>query len=356
VRRLRNDRITVVEIALLGFVAAIVAATVILRGGGDAEHAVIAAFTVLEGATYITAGLIARVRRPGNPTGTIMVATGFVFMWGALEFAGSGVVATVGAVGAGALLPLFLWTVVGFPAATLRTAGERALVAAASLVWLGTAVLFAVWPVENGPCESCATEVFPVPPDLPGKEAVVEVAIALAALLSLLAARVVLRRAARMPVTPSADALRPVAAASAAIGVVLAVQVIGRTLVPALEEPAGLGLFAVFMAAPAAFLVGVLRERLSLSSRVAQFVDALGRPLGPEGLADALRRTLNDPTAVVGFCVPDRASYVTSSGQPIELPEAGSGRAATFVERAGRRVAVLLHDEALLEDPWRSTP
>jgi signal transduction histidine kinase len=70
----------------------------------------------------------------------------------------------------------------------------------------------------------------------------------------------------------------------------------------------------------------------------------------PGALADAVRRTLGDPTALVGFCVPDRESYVTAAGAPIELPSLGSGRAATFIERGGRRVAVLVHDDALLED------
>jgi signal transduction histidine kinase len=208
-----------------------------------------------------------------------------------------------------------------------------------------------VWPVVAGPCETCATEVFPVPPGMPGTEVVAETAIGLGGLLSLLAAGLALRRARRVPIISSAEALRPVGAASAAIGAVLVLQVVGRTSVTAIAEPAGLALFAVFMSAPAAFLVGVLRERLSLSSRVAELVDALGHPMGPMELAEAVRRTLDDPTAVVGFCVPDREAYVTAAGRPIELPEPGSGRAATFVERAGRRVAVLVHADELLEDP-----
>ncbi len=349
-RAARRDDTQVTLVVLLGIAAGALAATVIVRGGGSAEHVVVAALTVLEGAAYIGAGLIARVRRPGNPTGTLMVVTGFVFMWGALEFAEEGLVATVGAAGAGALLPLFLWIVAGFPAAALRTRAERALVAAAGGLWLGTAGLFVLWPLQAGPCESCSTQVFPVPPDMPGSEVVVEASIGVGGLLSLLAAGVVLRRARRVPIARSAESLRAVGVASAAIGVVLVAQLVGRTLVPSWEAPAGLALFAVFMSAPVAFLVGVLRERLSLSSRVAELVEALGRPTEPRALADAVRRTLNDPTALVGFSVPDREAYVTSAGRPIELPEPESGRAATFVERAGRRVAVLVHDEALLED------
>ncbi len=347
---LRTTGVLIAVVVMAGTAAAVVASLVIVNGGGTAEHVVVAAFTVLEGAAYLGAGLIARVRRPGNPTGWLLIATGFVFMWGALEFASDGMVATVGAVGAGALMPLFLWTVVGFPTATLRTVAERAVVGMAFAVWIGTAVWFAAWPVDPGPCESCATEVFPVPPDMPGGEAVVEVAIGVGAVLALVAAGLVWRRAARIPVASTSEGLRPVAAASAVIAVVLAVQIVGRTLVPALADPAGLALFATFMLAPAAFLIGVLRERLSLSSRVAELVDALGRPMAPKALADAIRRTLNDDTAVVGFCVPERESYVTSAGLPIELPEPGSGRAATFVRRAGRPVAVLVHDEALLDD------
>jgi signal transduction histidine kinase len=279
-----------------------------------------------------------------------MIVTGFVFMWGGLEFAEDGTVSTLGAVGAGALLPLFLWIVVGFPAAALRTAPERAVVGAAVAVWAGTAAWFAVWPVSNGPCETCATEIFPVPPDMPGTEVVGDVAIGLGGLLALLASGLVFRRARRVRVSSTAEALRLVGAASAAIGIILVAQDAGRTFVPALEEPAGTALFAAFMLAPAAFLIGVLRERLSLSSRVTTLVEALGRPMVPGALADAVRRTLGDPTALVGFCVPDRESYVTAAGAPIELPSLGSGRAATFIERGGRRVAVLVHDDALLED------
>ncbi len=98
-RRARTDRVLVALVVLLGTGAAAVAATVILRGGATAERLVVATFTVLEGAAYIGAGLIARVRRPRNRTGPLMVITGFVFMWGALEFAEDGVVTTIGAVG-----------------------------------------------------------------------------------------------------------------------------------------------------------------------------------------------------------------------------------------------------------------
>jgi signal transduction histidine kinase len=42
---------------------------------------------------------------------------------------------------------------------------------------------------------------------------------------------------------------------------------------------------------------------------------------------------------------------VDYEGRPVELPAPGSGRVATVVERSGRRVAVILHDASLEDEP-----
>src|SRR4029450_1202104 len=51
------------------------------------------------------------------------------------------------------------------------------------------------------------------------------------------------------------------------------------------------------------------------------------------------------------YCLPDRARFVDAEGQVVALPDAGSGRSVTVVERQGQPVAVLVHDPAVLEDP-----
>src|SRR5690606_21804055 len=48
---------------------------------------------------------------------------------------------------------------------------------------------------------------------------------------------------------------------------------------------------------------------------------------------------------------PEREGYVDSEGHPIQLPQPGSGWAATEVTLQGSRVAALIHDPLLLDEP-----
>jgi signal transduction histidine kinase len=60
-----------------------------------------------------------------------------------------------------------------------------------------------------------------------------------------------------------------------------------------------------------------------------------------------LAESLGDHTVSIAYWLPDRARFVDEVGRPVELPEPGSGRAWTAVERDGRRVAAIIHDASL---------
>ena len=62
---------------------------------------------------------------------------------------------------------------------------------------------------------------------------------------------------------------------------------------------------------------------------------------------EMLAESLGDQTVSVAYWLPDRERFVDELGRPVELPEPGSGRAWTAVERDGRRVAAIIHDAAL---------
>jgi signal transduction histidine kinase len=79
----------------------------------------------------------------------------------------------------------------------------------------------------------------------------------------------------------------------------------------------------------------------------------LGEPAAGGVLRDRLARALGDPTLVVGYWLPEQGRYVDEAGRPVALPGSGAGRAVTPVEENGRRVAVLVHDLAVLDDPAR---
>jgi signal transduction histidine kinase len=62
---------------------------------------------------------------------------------------------------------------------------------------------------------------------------------------------------------------------------------------------------------------------------------------------ELLAESLGDRTVNIAYWLPDRGVFVDESGAPVKLPEPGSGRAWTAVERDGRRVAAIVHDAAL---------
>ncbi len=68
-------------------------------------------------------------------------------------------------------------------------------------------------------------------------------------------------------------------------------------------------------------------------------------------LREELARELGDPSLQVGYWVPQPAGFVDSEGRPIRIPDPGSGRSMTMLERDGQPLAVLVHDPAVLGDP-----
>jgi signal transduction histidine kinase len=104
-----------------------------------------------------------------------------------------------------------------------------------------------------------------------------------------------------------------------------------------------------FTAVPLAFLAGLLRQRLDRSA-VGDLVVELSESARPSDLREALSRALHDPSLQIGYWLPDGNRYVDVEGKAFELPPEGS-LASTVVQHGGQRVAVLVHDASLLDDP-----
>jgi signal transduction histidine kinase len=104
---------------------------------------------------------------------------------------------------------------------------------------------------------------------------------------------------------------------------------------------------ATVLAVPVAFLVGLLRERLS-HAQVADLVRALERaPL--EELGARVARALGDPSAQVIF--PLSGGYVDPAGRPAVLPAAASARRVTPLGDGDSPLALLVHDRQLEREP-----
>ena len=84
---------------------------------------------------------------------------------------------------------------------------------------------------------------------------------------------------------------------------------------------------------------------------VTKLVVDLGQPGESGTLTARLARALGDPGLVMAYWVPEADGYFDEAGNPVVLPGPGTGRAVTVIERRGERVAALVHDVGLLQEP-----
>jgi signal transduction histidine kinase len=272
---------------------------------------------LLAGWALIGCGLAGWSRRPQSRAGALLAAAGFA--WFAPNFAATGVTA-LGWLSAHALYlhrgPL-VHLVLTYPRGRL----VRRLDVTAVAVGYAAAAVTPVWGSET------ATVV-------------------LAALLVAVAVRGYACAAGRERRMRLA-ALQ----ATAVVAAVLAAVALVRLAAPG--RAAGAATLHVYQAAlcglSLGLLVGLLRGAWE-RAEVADLVVELGGTRSGT-LRDELARALGDRSLQVGYWVPESAGFVDSGGRPIRVPDPGSGRSMTMVERDGQPLAVLVHDPAVLGDP-----
>jgi hypothetical protein len=272
---------------------------------------------LLTGWTMIACGLTGWRRRPQSRSGALLAAAGFA--WFAPNFAASGV-AAVAWLSAHALYLYrgpFVQLVLTYPTGRATRHLDRAAVA----VGYAAAVITPVWAYE------AAT-------------------IVLACLLAGAAVRgyaIAAGRERRMR-------LAALQATTVFAAVLVAVAVV-RLAGPA-QAASTVTLHAYQLAlcgVSAGLLAGLWRWPWD-RAEVADLVVELGHDRSGT-LRDQLARALGDPRLRVGYWVPESAGFVDSGGHPVRVPDPGSGRSATVVERDGQPLAVLVHDPAVLGDP-----
>jgi signal transduction histidine kinase len=113
----------------------------------------------------------------------------------------------------------------------------------------------------------------------------------------------------------------------------------------------GTGLVLILLAIPAAIVSIAALEALSASLRAFVRSLLLTAPEAGSPVREMLAESLGDRTLAIAYWLPDRGVFVDESGRTVELPEPGSGRAWTSVDRGGRRLAAIVHDAELDATP-----
>jgi signal transduction histidine kinase len=333
-------------IVAAGLVAA--ATTVLLALTSDhihepGVHGALQAWGILG---YVLAGVVAWWRRPESRFGPLMIAAGAAWFLSSLSSSNYAVPYTVGI--AADLLPavIFLHVFLAFPTGRLERSYERALVAAGYLTALG--VQFVGMALDGfGPDNLLSLTAKPdTAYTLLRAQLVVLSAFCLAGIGILILRR---RRAGRPLRRASALLVDSFGLALAMIALLFLSAVYGWVDGQIAFETLRRATFFVIGLAPLAFLVGLLDARLARSAVGELFVELRESP-APADLREAVARALRDPSVTLAYWLPEFESYADIDGHPIEVP-GEDARAATLIERNGIRVAALLHDPALEDEP-----
>lgn len=349
---MRSLRLALIGLGAAGIAIGIVTVLIVL----DSDHAEeiragATVFTPLVGFSFLGTGLFAWWRRPDNATGPLMTAVGFTWFLSLLDASAEPALFAIGGLLAALPYGIFLHMLVAFPSGRLAGPTERGLVALgylATTVVQTAAVLFLATG-EGDVCSGCPPNPILIA-DLPGLASALFGVQAMFALVGLSGIGIVLARRWRAAPPGYRRALGPVlACGSAAVAMLLLSLISDFTGFPddTAEDVVDILGAAALSAVPFAFLIGLLRSRLSDAAAVSDLVARLGGDDRREGLRDALAGALGDPTLAIAYWVPEIDGYADPSGHPVALPDDDHGRAATAVEHEGEPVAMILHDPAL---------
>jgi PAS domain S-box-containing protein len=341
-------------------IAALVAGLVLsaMVGVGESRthvHHNTAAYLILGllvGWSFMIAGQVAWMRRPGNLIGPLMCATALTWLCNGLTDWPSDVVFTVGEVFAGLWLGLLVHTILAYPSGRLRTLDARIVTLLVYLdTWvLGLVVVPFTEPRLDGADRHSAHNLLLVDHqhDLV-KDA--NAASLLFGICLIVAMLVILARRWRAASAAARRVLTPMYLT----GTVCMVAIGAVAIYSGFVERTGdvpFYVFAVTMAAiPQGFLYGLLRTQIGRSGAVRGLIAEIEASEEPERLRAALRRALGDPTLELVYWLPDDDTYFDIEGTQVPRPDGSEGRAVTTIERRGRRVLEMAHDASLMDDP-----
>ncbi|SDB79855.1 Signal transduction histidine kinase [Raineyella antarctica] len=294
---------------------------------------------------FLGAGLRAWYRRPSNRIGALILFGGFAVWLGSMQNTDVPVLTAVGTIGATLILAVMVHLLHAFPSGRLQGPVSVATVTAGyvtSLVLQAPRYLFD----PNGPAPSLVIA------DLPGAVALGGRTQQFVGAAVMLATAVVLLRRLVRADHPRRKVLAPLFAYGvlAVLFIPLGSLVLGPVfgIPPAIR--AGLQLL-VLGGIPVAFAYGTLRGGFARTGELEELGTWLGASDGTRpALAQALARTLGDPSLTLSFWVPRRHVFVDERGVPIPT-ELGPDRAVVVIELEGRTVGAIHYDSLLIGDP-----
>jgi signal transduction histidine kinase len=338
----------------LGVIFAGLDVALALTSTHEDQKVVTAILGPLIGLSFIGTGVFAWWRRPLNRFGLLMTGVGFAWFLAGLTESNNSTVFTIGSYVEPLYLVIVIQMVLSFPTGRLETLAQRVTIAAGYLVVLAVRLPFFLLGGDissdlSGPRPD---NVFAIV-DAPDLADVFDYTATFIAVVVLVSTLVLLVRKRQAATPPQRRALAPMLWTGLALvgllGIAFVIDVLG--LPNAIGDVAALLALVSFAILPFAFLAGLVRSRYSRAGAVGELIERLNNPEADRSLGLALADALGDRSLKLVYWRPSAGHYVTYDGRPVELPEPGSGRAVTEVEREGIRVGAIIHDAALGDEP-----
>jgi signal transduction histidine kinase len=330
--------------------AAVAAGAVALAHGAARDQTTtLAAVTLLAACSFVASGLVALRRRPDAWTGALMIGAGFALFGGSLANFDSALPFTIGLVVAPLPAAVIAHLVLAFPDGRLRSAVERVVVAGAYFVVVVVQIVMLMYMgFEHVTGCPCPRNLLFIRDDMSLHAAIMTTQRVLGICLGVAAGAIVVRRW-QLASGPLRRALAPIlVTGGAAIVLLLGTLLAAQTSTRAWAAVSSAERVAIALV-PVAYLLGLFRARLGRVA-VSDLIVELSEMPAPGRLRDALARALRDPSLELAYWVPESEVYVGIDGRQVE-PTGTDGRTITVLERHGRRIAALVHDPALAEDP-----
>jgi signal transduction histidine kinase len=333
--------------------ALVLAAQIALMSETDfvPDQGVWIALDLVIGGGFLSVGLYAWYRRPENRVGALMVATAFAWFLGVFGHTEPALLFSIGIVFNNFFVAPAVHLLLAFPSGRLEARVDRWLVAIAYVVvTVGfIPMTLALDPATVG-CEQCPENLFLVEDSVSFVRAWSDV-LNVVGFVVLGAVLVRLVRRWRGATPPLRRIITPLFVSGSllmAMLIALLVLDLGRVDVWDSYLYAALVPFGLV---PYLFLASLARARMLRGGAVGELVARIGGTVPAQELRDALSRALNDPSLELAYWLPDSQSYVDASGRPVSMPANPLVRACSDVLLDGRRVAALIHDPLLLDEP-----
>jgi len=307
---------------------------------------------VVIGSGFVGVGLFAWYRRPDNRVGALMVATGFAWLLGVYGLTDPPLLFTVGNLFTSLFVATAIHLLLAFPSGRLRSRFDRWLVGTSyAICTLGfLPVMLTFDPAVEG--SGAPDNLLLVDADngfargwIDGLDVVGIV------FLSLVVARLIHHWRGASP--PLRRVITPVFLAGGMLMVLLAALLFVALfdLSERIQENGFYVALIPFGLVPYLFLASLARARMVRGGAVGELVATIGSSAPVDDLRDALARALNDPSLELAYWLDDASAYVDATGRTVEIPTGGGAKAVSDVRLEGRRVASLIHDSQLLDDP-----